>query len=587
MTPYTAARVQSESQRDFAASGDAPTAARGALVRLVDPAIVTLLALPLALLVVAPHWPFGSFFRDHWIYYGYFTDLRGHLTEQPHDYYSSRLSVMLPGWLLHELLPAVAAELVLHLGLYWAAVLGFFATAQRVLGRRPALLAAVALGCHPMFLAAVGSNYVDGFGIAYACVALGLLTAAAAGTASRRWLLIAAGACATALVTANLFYALLVPLLAAHFAAVNRQGARLPLLRSALWCAAGAGGLVLAFALLSRAAGGWFAYWQPSFDWIRTFSHSSNPHHDASWAWLLGAVWLIFPVLVLLSGLPLLADRQRAGRGRRLLQLEYTALFTAFFVLQVWGRLAILQWAFYASLLLPWTFLAFAAQLDRMLVGWSRRAYVAVVAAGLVLQAAALLPRVGWEPLAKLVAPWVVQPLALAGVGFGVLLAGAVGPRAVLLVLVSLAASQWLVNELSGWSATFGRYTRQASAVVAQLDRATLTLRALDRDRALRLWYDLGERDGAVYDALVSTYNYCPRLVNHEFPKLETTRTCDGSELAPGMRIAVVSSRADVPGRGVAALARAGFQARLRQRRLVPGPVPGFAVTVFHLEGRR
>src|SRR5579864_995432 len=131
-----------------------------------------LASLPLAQAALDHRWLFDGFSRDPWIYYGYFRFARVYLHEAWNEYYSSRLSVILPGYALRALLPAVPANLVLHLGLYACAIAAFHGSARIYAGRRCALLASVVLACQPFFLRAIGSNYVPGFGLAYYLLAL-------------------------------------------------------------------------------------------------------------------------------------------------------------------------------------------------------------------------------------------------------------------------------------------------------------------------------------------------------------------------------------------------------------------------------
>src|SRR5204863_4567664 len=128
--------------------------------------VLTLAALPLLLLLVNPSWLSSALFLDPYIYFGYYLDLPGHLNAFPDHYVSTRLPALLPGWVVHSLLPTAAANAVLHLGLYYLAVFSLYGALAPVAGRRAALLGAVVLGGSPFFLGAVGCDYVDGHAIA-------------------------------------------------------------------------------------------------------------------------------------------------------------------------------------------------------------------------------------------------------------------------------------------------------------------------------------------------------------------------------------------------------------------------------------
>jgi hypothetical protein len=163
-----------------ACRGAAPAVA-GRLARLAPYALLA--GLPLLLFAANPSWVYsqpGTI--DPWIYQGFFRALPDYQSRLfPGTYYGSRLSWVLPGYCAYRLLPPFAANLALHLGVFYLAVFSFYSLAARTVSRRAALLGAVLLGCNPLILQEVGGDYVDGVGVAYALLALALLARAPAG----------------------------------------------------------------------------------------------------------------------------------------------------------------------------------------------------------------------------------------------------------------------------------------------------------------------------------------------------------------------------------------------------------------------
>src|SRR5207248_5309215 len=237
----------------------------------LHPAVPVLLVLPWLLLLADPRWVYGSLYRDAWVYFGFFQDLPGHLRAFPDYYGCSRLSVTLPGWLVYRLLPPVAANLALHLAVYYAAVFAVYGVFARVAGRRVGLHVAVLLGGHPFFLKAAGWDYIDGFVIAYFLLAQALLTRAADSERWRSWAF-AAGVAAGAMVVANVAFAPLLLAPAGWFVVLNRPARRRPLRLAGVWFAAGACGLVLLLGLVSGSLGGRLFFLAPSLDFIRNYS---------------------------------------------------------------------------------------------------------------------------------------------------------------------------------------------------------------------------------------------------------------------------------------------------------------------------
>lgn len=543
-----------------------------------DPGLLALAALPLLLLALDSDWIFSGPHRDAWIYYGYFENGAAYVREFPELYYGSRPAAILPGWLFHHLLPSVPANVLLHLAVFWSAVLSFYLVVRDLSGPRVALLAGLALGCHPYFLQAAGWNYVDGFGIAYFLMALLLLTRA---TASPSWrpLLLGAGAMATAIVSTNVFYAVYLPILAGQFLLLNRRRARIPLLHAMSWVGAGAAAMLALFGGLLLAAGGDFFYLTSSLEFLMGSIGTANPFRQATYAWIAHAVWLVFPAAVLAGGLLLGLGPSRKDRVLLWcqIQLAYMAFVVVYF--QVFGDTGVLQHFFYSSLVLPTAFLAFAGQLAPLVAELPLRRFGALAAAVAIFQILPLLvPKIG-----DLSAPVVLALLAaLASVAFARWRTG--GARAVVGVFLFLAVSQLLVRQAGGIFWQFESYGGDGRGLYSQMDRAMHALEAFDTTRQLRLWYDDGAEDGIVYDALASAFLLCPRMVNLDFPDLENPRMCDGVHLVGGMRIAVLSSDPSALEKADTALRHIGLKAHALRREEIPGPVRNFAITYLYGE---
>lgn len=572
-----------------------PFPLRAALLR--DPAPLLLLLLPFGLLALDSSWIYSSPFRDPWIYYGYFHNATRYADEFPNEYFSSRLSVILPGFLLYRMLalPALAGNLVLRLALFWTAILSFYGVCKIALGPRVALLSSIALGCHPFFLLAVGNNYVDGFGIAYFLLAQLLLTLA---PRCRPWrlCLVAAGAAATALVTANLFYVVYLPFLAAWFLFVNRGPARRPLLPAISLATAGATALFLAFGAVNRLFGGPFFYLLGSIRFsLTTVQQSTSIFFDATYSWLDQATWLVLPVIVLLGSVPFLwrARREPEASKRRYLvaaQVQFLLLAALFTWLHVWAGRAVLQYHYYASLLLPFAYFALAAQMEPLLSRLSPRSFRLLATAAALALAASLTVSFNSDRLDALVGPPVLLP-AVAGLGVALVVwlgsAGVrVGLRMGLLLVLCLASSQELAEDIASPFHQFTRfYGGDAKGFFLQVDRSFTLLQQADPSHLqLRLWYDIYDGSaGRFCDVVASTFLLCTRMVGGHFPRLESDRMCDGTQLVPGLRIAVLSARPDAAAQAQASLRGIGLASRVAARREIGGPVRGFAITFLEV----
>lgn len=298
--------------------------------------ITLLLALlPAAQAALDRRWLFDGLWRDPWIYYSYFRFAPVYVSQDPDLYFGSRLSVILPGYLLRQLLPAVPANVLLHLALYACALAAFYQVARAWAGRRGALAAGLVLGGQPLFLRTIGSNYVAGFGIVFFLAALAAVTAAAASRrrGRRLALLVAAGAAAAALVSANLFYAIYLPLLAAAFMVCDAQAGRRggdqgarrggfgirwrETAAAAVWAGAGAALAFVGFGAVGRLWGHGRPrfYLNPTIHFLWEFSRRPSIFKQPLAHWGPHAGWLAFPLIVAGGSIALLARRQWQARA--------------------------------------------------------------------------------------------------------------------------------------------------------------------------------------------------------------------------------------------------------------------------------
>jgi Dolichyl-phosphate-mannose-protein mannosyltransferase len=542
--------------------------------------VFTIFALPIVILLLDHQWIFPGPQRDPWIYFGYFKAAPEWARAFPGAYYGTRLSVIVPGFLLHHLLPSMAANVALHLALAWLALLSFYGVARALFGRPTALLSTICLGCQPFFLAAVGENYVDGFGIAYFLAALLAATQAARrrGTLS----LVVAGALSAAVVTANLFYVIYLPLIAFHFLISNRAGARRPLLPSLTAATAGTMGTFAAFCVTNKLLGGRFLYLIPSLTIASALLKTANPSSTPPGVWLPLAVWLVFPGLVLIGALATLISLRTRPPGRRPDNLFYTQLLFLGFLALLPACLPqapgiVFQWWYYASLMIPVAALAFAGQLSL----WqdhvpARSVRFAQGAAVVLVLAYALRTPAGVRSLHVFPA---LVPL-LAGVpALAVIVARVTGNPARLVFVASLALSSVAARDLFPHHAGFDRYGGERAALFAQMDRSVKAYRRFESSGDLYFWFDQEEHSGLLYDLVMATSLSGARVVSVGFPVLlPGGATPSGRRIGPGMRIVVLSSRLSALTEAEWALQSLGLHAWLRSEEKIDGPAGAFSM---------
>jgi hypothetical protein len=376
-----------------------PAAVWKSLVARIDPVFIILPALPVLLLLLYPDWIFNRWNNcDPWIYTGYFLDYPRHIRVSDTGYFGTRLSVILPGYLVYRCFRPLLANAVLHLLLYNVSVFSLYATLKGFFGRRAAFLTSILMGCHAFFLWEIGWDYVDSFGIAYYLLASWTTSLAARGG---RWTacLAAAGACAAALVYANLFYVVYLPLLAIQYLFLCRQRNWRTLAAAGGFGVLGALALTMVLGAVHACLGGRFWFYWPSVAWAYHAMQRPNVYKSATYGWLKQATWLVLPAIVLAGGFFWLLFRARRTRGDRraaiFFQLNLLAACLGLVFMQARGK-PVLEYWYECSLLVPIAFLAAGPQLAGLVGCGHQRRFAAVIGLAVLLSLAPyMLPLVG------------------------------------------------------------------------------------------------------------------------------------------------------------------------------------------------
>jgi hypothetical protein len=515
---------------------------------------------------------------DPWFYFGYARNLVEFKRYLFRDlYYGSRLGWLLPAHAVHSLFSPVAAACILHLLVWAAAVLAFFVAMRWIAGARSAFLTALLLGMHPWLWAATGWDYPDGVAIAYALAATALYTHAARQPA-RRVSLLMAGAAAGAALHSNLFWAVLGLLLPLTYVALayawHKRSPIRSCLEAALWSGLGA--------VLVTAALGGVNYWLEGSLWsLGPSIRQGRGLVSAPSVWSSG-VWsghglqpfLWFGPAGVLVSLALLPGRLRRGARRRSvpalvfsLQLCFTLASLVYMTGNGTQGLAT-RW--YASSVIPFTFLVVGTSFWKGIDDLSARAYLAICA--LAVAAFGFVWYGGeraWLP---------------AGVGAGLVTA---------LLISSLIMRRPLAAALLA-IAGFGILTVQvhlpaaASAHEARRNYERITgtrarLETVRHGRRIHFWFDDRDPEMADFIALYSTY-----LANWSFLGTSFPQPVCRPFTAPDTGVVVLSTRDGAPELARRTLAdcwrKDGLLARVEHSAAVEGVTRPYTVTAIFAE---
>lgn len=336
----------------------------------VEPTLLLLLVLPWVIALSSNNWLFEQHsYIDSWIYLGFFLRFNQFLSILGDTYYASRLSVIIPGHIAFELFPPLAAQYILHVTFYYLAIISFYLTLKYTLNSRAAFLSTVMLGCYAWFHERIGSNYVDGFGIAYYLVTVLMLTLAAK-RGSWRTFLVLGGFFYGCLIYSNLFWVVLTPSLAIYHLAANSQNHK-SFLKSCCFFVIGFAVSTLLFGIISFTINGKFLFFLSSINTALSFLSVESVYRNDWSKWTRTASWLTLLVVTFVNILVFLVINFGGNTTRRTQLIVFSfqfcfALNLLIFITFDLLRRPTLQFDYYASYLIPSMFLAIGSLLTQL-----------------------------------------------------------------------------------------------------------------------------------------------------------------------------------------------------------------------------
>ncbi len=503
--------------------------------------ILALFALPFAIYTFAPERFYPPLQHDSWLYHGCYMDLPAAQQLFANDYYSSRLTVTLPGWLVYSALPPIAANLILHLLLYYIGMLSLYFVVTTASNRRAGFLAALVLGGHGFYQLAIASDYTDGYGCVYHLLALACGTRAATATRWQGWA-IGSGMAAAALVVANLVYAVLVPGIVLHYLLTNRKHSTLS---SAALFVLGALGLSGALGAFNHVIGESFWFLAPSFAFAGKTS-DTNVFKAPIASWLPHAVWLVLPAIATFGSLVWCLLSRRGSASTVWFQIHLLLAVTSLAYLESTPNVSFLQNWFYATpLLVPLSILALGTQWATWLGRLSSRAYCTVFATAILLFGIADFVCSEKFRMADSQRKEIVESCRLSRCD----------------VLASERPSTFLA-----------------------LHTAMQDMHKLDPTRQALAWYDIGEPNGVLFDNLACFNGWGLRMINPCFPNIwGPVQGVTGMPLKVGQTIAVFSNNSNAEFAAKASLKTVGVVAEVVEVRDTGASEYRFAITLFRV----
>ena len=503
--------------------------------------ILALFALPFAVYAFAPERFYPPLQHDSWLYHGCYIDLPAAQNLFANDYYSSRLTVTIPGWLMYSALPPIAANLVLHMLLYYVGVFSLFYIVTLAANRRAGLLAAVLLGGHGFYQMAIASDYTDGYGCVYHLLALACGTRAATTTRWQGWA-IAAGIAAAALVVANLVYVVFVPGIVVHYLLVNRKHSTLT---SAALFVLGALGLIGALGAFHSAIGGQFWFLAPSFTFAGKTS-GANVFKAPIASWLPHAVWLVLPAIAVLGSLVWCLFSRRGSASTVWFQIHLLLAVTSLAYLESTPQVSFLQNWFYATpLLVPLSMLALGTQWADWLGRRSPRAYFTVAATAIPLFGIADFACSRYFRMANSQRKEIVESCRL--------------------------------NRCDALAP-------ERPTTFLALHTAMQDMQKLDPERLALSWFDMDEPNSVLFDNLACLNGWGLRMINPCFPNIwGPVQGVTGTLLKVGQTIVVFSNNSNAEFAAKASMATVGVKLEVVETRNTGAGEYRFAIILLRV----
>jgi hypothetical protein len=462
-------------------------------------------------------------YLDPWVYYGLYRNLAALKTLFPAAYYPSRLSLILPGYLVNQIFAPLTANYVLHLLVWLGAVGGLYLTVKEIASRRSALVAATVFGFFPYLWRAVGWDYPDGIGNAYYLLTVAFLTVAARDRlVTRRYLFLAGITCAGALYC-NLTWAFLLPSFGPYWLFVRKaRGYPIGLGRTLVYSGAGFLFLTLLFAVVNYRLTGDYLFYLPSITYAISGVQTPSPYGVKGAQWLLTSPWLYLPLAALLAGPLSLARfrrRQDHFHARMVVALYVNLLFCAA-VLTAWELAGqpLLQIPYYASYLLAPTFLFLGVAVFPLDGRLRTKSFCLFLAA--TIGACAW---VWWDPAGR-TWQWLFQLGAIGLIAIVAIVMGGAFPGrtwavSVAVVGISLLSLTARSTVTGFWENGGGSPERAQQAFLRIVESIEISAAAAKPAQMLRFWFDNSDKNGIEFSSINSSYLYAPTKIPSDYPE--------------------------------------------------------------------
>jgi len=309
--------------------------------------------------------PYGTMI-DPWLYNGYFLNFEHYYQMFGQTYYGDRISWILPGYILHHILPPLYANAALHLIFSVISIASLYLILKITVDERSALVASIAMGAYPYFIRELGSNYLTGGIITYLLLTFLMITLVLISPHERIFPCLGGIFFAFAIYT-NFFTVLFAPFILAYCFIINKKIGRNPYVSIGYFV----GGFLLSSAVFGIIF--FFLTKNPLFfsaqlrNAVYYLTITNNQWFIPIQTWYYRGYWLIMPVFIFITSLLyLLIVKMKKIKITNYFISFFQIIFISIFLLYVllnFRNIPALQLQYYTDQLIPFIFLAFGSQI--------------------------------------------------------------------------------------------------------------------------------------------------------------------------------------------------------------------------------
>jgi hypothetical protein len=317
---------------------------------------------------------------DAWFYVSFTHHLPEKLRLYSHLYQADRLAWTLPGYLANKVTAPLAANYLVKSAFFITSLLALFGTLRYSCSVRTCAFVTALAGSYSFFLHSIGAQYADGAANTYFLLAIYAATRAARGEGSEVRAAFLAGICYLAVLQAHLSFLLIAPLFAAYVIAVRLRSGRRDVKGFEAIASSFLAGMFVAYLAVVAVYLRWSVPHAPM--WASVLVFYARPENPLIWPdtleWILVSFWLVMPTTVALwIGLGYVMALRGGWRGPLRLPDHYWFLLAMYGVLvsAYFLKAPVIMVPFYASYLIPLTFLALGPLVAPLVDQLSTRSY--------------------------------------------------------------------------------------------------------------------------------------------------------------------------------------------------------------------